>query len=155
MAGLRRGPPHTTVRVQSIVDLIGGLLDMFPEGFLQDLIGMLLQNLFNCEVPSDGSDVKDVVERNYVGNGRYRRAFFARVARQARVQARRRGQSITRPQSKIVAKATLDDMRGASASDISEAVFEMRSSVTPVGVLNTPTELVTDQLPQLRDDDDD
>ena len=108
-------------------DLIGSL----PDGFLEDLFGQLILNLFNCEQPTDGDDVKATVERHHKTSGRYDVRFFGRVARSARQVARRDDDpntSLTRKQSHSVAKVFLDDIRTGDAQELSLVVFELKSA---------------------------
>lgn len=113
--------------------LIGGLLTeflgQFPEGFFADLIMGLVARLMDCDAPSDGADAQATVARHYLGEGRYDRRFFGRVARNVRQEARRRGESLTRRQSHAVAQQVLDGVRGADVSALSEVVFEHRARV--------------------------
>ena len=104
--------------------IIGDLIGRLPDGFLFDLLEGFLGQLFQCEAPVDGADVQAMVKEHYKG-GRYDRPFFARVAREARRQARRDGSRITRSESHQVAQATLDYLRKEDEETLSAAITEL------------------------------
>lgn len=102
--------------------------DIFTPEFLQGLITALIQNLFKCDPPVDGSAAQLRVKRHYnERRGVYGPVFFARVARSVRQEAAKKGELLTDNQSHSVAQAVLDDIRTGDPSEMSQLIMELRA----------------------------
>lgn len=123
--------PKTRATAERLGDggLLSGLFAGLPDGFLADLIARFMQDLFACDLPTDGRDAQATVERHFDTreNNDYDRRFFARVSRSVRQAARKLGETITRKQSNATAKVQLDEIRTGDPTDLSEVIFELRN----------------------------